>query len=205
MQIPRFPEFSHPLIQSLTHHSDQELLTLFKRHPEQGKYFIALFCRYSPIIYTLITPSARSPRQADYLFALTWREIFVQLPQLTLKAEPPFDSLQNWLIYTAAVCVNQAEFPPDEQINFDLKATPPPLWCYTEQALEQLPPMLRFVVVMTEKFGWDDTQIVTYLHQEGENVSLEDVTTYLHQGHQSLQDALPNDIHQIYLTHQNSA
>jgi hypothetical protein len=67
--IPTFPECSHPIVRSLAHYSDQELLTLFQRHPDEGQYFATIFCRYSPMLYTLIRHSARSPVQADYLFA----------------------------------------------------------------------------------------------------------------------------------------
>jgi hypothetical protein len=85
VQIPHFSESNHPIVKSLFHHSDQELLTLFQRYPEQGKYFTAIFCRYSPIVFTLIRHSARSPVQADYLFALTWRHIFYELRGLDLR------------------------------------------------------------------------------------------------------------------------
>lgn len=194
------PEFSHPLIQSLAHHSDRELLTLGQRHPEQGRYFIALYCRYSPMIHTLVTASARSPQNPDSLFALTWREIFQQLPQLTLNQAPPLDSFQNWLIHTVAVWMQtpSTDVPGD----YDL-TTPPPLGFYTEQALEQLPPRLRFVVVMTEKFGWSEAQILSHLRQE--DVSLEEVSTALHQGYQRLQDAIPEDVRQIYLAERTPA
>ena len=101
MQIPHFPEANHPLVKSLFHHSDPELLNLFQRNPDHGKYFTGIFCRYSPIVYTLIRHSARSPVQADYLFALIWRNIYYELGGLDLnQATPGSDSftLQNWLI-----------------------------------------------------------------------------------------------------------
>ena len=85
MQIPHFPEANHPLVKSLFHHSDQELLSLFQQYPDYGKYFTVIFCRYSPIVYTLIRHSARSPVQDDYLFALIWRNIYYELGGLNLN------------------------------------------------------------------------------------------------------------------------
>ncbi len=201
MQIPHFSESNHPLVKSLFHHSDRELLTLFQRHPEQGKYLTAIFCRYSPIVYTLIRHSARSPVQADYLFALTWRHIYYELGGLDLRntLAPEANSFQNWLINVTAVCINQADLPPVESIHYSLQAAPPPLWCYLEQALEQLPPALRLMVVMAQTFHWSETRIAAYLQAEGEAIAPAQVRVQLQEGYQLLETTLPEDIREIYL------
>ncbi|MBW4648983.1 MAG: sigma-70 region 4 domain-containing protein [Kastovskya adunca ATA6-11-RM4] len=201
MQIPHFPESSHPMVKSLFPHSDQELLTLFQHYPEQGKYFTAIFCRYSPIVYTLIQHSARSPVQADYLFALTWRHIYYELRGLDLRAEMASgtNSFQNWLINITAYCINQLELPPVESIQYNLQASSPPFWCYLEQALEQLPPEIRLMVVMAQTFHWSETRIAAYLQAEGEAIAPAEVRIYLQQGYQLLEAALPEDICAIYL------
>ena len=193
MQIPHFPESNHPIVKSLFHHSDQELLTLFQRYPEQGKFFTAIFCRYSPIVYTLIRHSARSPVQADYLFALTWRHIYYELGGLNLREDTGTEagSFQNWLINMTAVCINEAELPPVESIHYSLQAASPPLWCYMEQALEQLPPITRLMVLMAQTFHWSETRISAYLQAEGEMLSDADVKAQLLQGYHLLEVALP--------------
>lgn len=201
MDIPHFPESNHPLVKGLIHNSDADLLTLFQRYPEEGKYFTAIFCRYSPIVYTLIRHSARSPVQADYLFALTWRHIYYELGGLDLRnsPDPSASSFQNWLINMTAVCINQAELPPVESIHYSLQASPPPLWCYIEQALEQLPPILRLMVLMSQTFHWSETRIAAYLQAEGEAISPAAVKIKLVQGYHLLENALPDDIRAIYL------
>jgi hypothetical protein len=201
VQIPHFSESNHPIVKSLFHHSDQELLTLFQRHPEHGKYFTAIFCRYSPIVFTLIRHSARSPVQADYLFALTWRHIFYELNGLDLRDDntPGSNSFQNWLINMTAVCINQADLPPVESIHYNLKAAPPPFWCYLEQAMEKLPAVIRLMVVMAQTFHWSETRIAAYLQAEGEVISPAQVRIQLNQGYQLLEEALPDDIREIYL------
>lgn len=202
MQIPHFPEANHPLVKSLFHHSDQELLDLFQRHPEAGKYFTAMFCRYSPIVYTLIRHSARSPVQADYLFALTWRHIYYELGGLDLtKAESSKETLtlQNWLINMTAFCINDLELPPTEAIHYSLQATSPPLWCYIEQALEQMPPVLRLMVLMAQTFHWSETRIAAYLQAEGEAIAPVEVANFLQEGYLMLEDKLPADVRSIYL------
>lgn len=202
MQIPHFPEANHPLVKSLFHHSDQELLNLFQRHPEAGKYFTAMFCRYSPIVYTLIRHSARSPVQADYLFALTWRHIYYELGGLDLtntQSSKETLTLQNWLINMTAFCINEIKLPPTEAIHYSLQTTSPPLWCYIEQALEQLPPVLRLMVLMAQTFHWSETRIAAYLQAEGEAIAPSEVANYLQEGYLLLEEKLPTDVRIIYL------
>ncbi|MEI6441846.1 MAG: sigma-70 family RNA polymerase sigma factor [Nostocales cyanobacterium ELA583] len=202
MQIPHFPEANHPLVKSLFHHSDQELLSLFQQYPDYGKYFTVIFCRYSPIVYTLIRHSARSPVQADYLFALIWRNIYYELGGLDLnQATTDTESLtlQNWLINITAFHINEIELPPTEAIHYALKDTSPPLWCYVEQALDQLPPISRLIVLMAQTFHWSETRIAAYLQAEGEQISPAEVASSLQEGYEMLEDKLPEDIRAIYL------
>lgn len=201
MTIPTFPECNHALVKSLAHYSDQELLTLFQRHPDAGQYFAAIFCRYSPMVYTLIQHSARSPVQADYLFAQTWRHIFYELGGLDLRSptgEASF-TLQSWLLNVTAICINQAELPPVEAIHYNLQAAPPPLWCYMERALDQLPPVLRLIVLMAQTFGWSETRIAAYLQAEGDSMTPAEVKVRLQEGYQLLEENLPEDVRTIYL------
>ncbi|MHC5614677.1 MAG: sigma-70 family RNA polymerase sigma factor [Nostoc sp.] len=201
MQIPHFPEANHPLVKSLFHHSDNELLTLFQRYPDAGKYFTVIFCRYSPIVYTLIRHSARSPVQADYLFALTWRHIYYELGGLNLTDSQSGEealTMQNWLINMTAFCINEIKLPPTEAIHYSLQATSPPLWCYVEQALNQLPPVLRLMVLMAQTFHWSETRIAAYLQAEGEAIAPSEVANSLQEGYCMLEDKLPRDIRAIY-------
>ncbi|MBD2248564.1 sigma-70 family RNA polymerase sigma factor [Nostoc sp. FACHB-888] len=201
MQIPHFPEANHPLVKSLFHHSDHELLTLFQQNPDAGKYFTVIFCRYSPIVYTLIRHSARSPVQADYLFALTWRHIYYELGGLNLTASESGEealTMQNWLINMTAFCINEIKLPPTEAIHYSLQATSPPLWCYVEQALDQLPPVLRLIVLMAQTFHWSETRIAAYLQAEGEAIAASEVANFLQEGYRMLEDKLPTDIRAIY-------
>nr|WP_228035080.1 sigma-70 family RNA polymerase sigma factor [Oculatella sp. LEGE 06141] len=205
--IPSFPECSHSLVKSLHHYSDHELLTLFQRHPDTGQYFTAIFCRYSPIVYTLVRHSARSPVQADYLFATIWRHVHRELSGLDLRhyaqtqAEPGQLTLQSWLINMTAYCINTADLPSVESIHYSLQAASPPLWCYVEQALDQLAPVQRLMILMAQTFRWSETRIAAYLQAEGEAISPAEVRTQLQVCYQQLERILPDDIRAIYLQH----
>lgn len=201
VQTLHLSESNHPLVKSLSHHSDQELLTMFQNHPDRGKYFVTIFCRYALIVYTLVSHSVRSPVQAEYLFSQTWRHIFYEMRGLNLRESQDIQgeaTLQNWLINITAVCINRAELPPVESIQYSLKAAPSPLWCYVGQALDQLDPLLRLAVVMAQTFHWSETRIAAYLQAEGEAISPNEVKDVLKQGYEQLQGNLPEDIRAIY-------
>lgn len=197
--IPTFSEANHPIVKALFHHSDQELLTLFQRYPDSGQFFTALFCRYSPLVYSLITRSARSPVQAEYLLALIWRHVFHELAGVDLRAFSQGTTFQTWLLAVTASGINEAELPAVEEIHYDIRACSPPFWCYLDRALEQMPPALRLMVVMAQTFHWSETRIAAYLQAEGEEISPEEVKARLQEGYQALEKLLPEDIRTIYL------
>jgi hypothetical protein len=202
MQLSTFSESHHPLVVALNHHSDRDLLTLFQRHPDRGKYFVAIFCRYAPIVHALIRHSVRSSVQADYLFAVTWRHIYYELGGLNLHEQSTDgkpNTLQNWLIHVSAVCINRVALPPVEQIHYSLQKASPPLWCYLEQALGRLHPVQRLIVLMAQTFHWSATRIAAYLQAEGEYFNVQEVNQQLQAAYQALEEVLPDDIRQIYL------
>jgi len=206
VNVPNFPECDHKLVQSLYHLSDQELVRLFQQNADSGRYFTAIFCRYSPMVYSLIRHSARSPIQAEYLFALTWRHILHELGGVDCtmtngkKAEGKAGfSLQNWIINVTALCINQAVVPEVESIHYSLDKASPPFWCYVGQALDQLPPTERLILVMALTFRWSETRIAAYLQAEGEKLSAAQVLDQLGMAYQHLEAALPDDIRTIYL------
>lgn len=199
MDIPNFPECDHAIVKSLFEYSDYDLVQQLKQHPDEGKYFTAVFCRYSPVVYTLIRHSARSTVQSEYLFALTWRHILYELSGLDLPAEPPADfSLQAWLVNLTAACINQAALPDVEEIHYSLQDASPPLWCYVTQAMERLQPLHRLVIVMAQTFRWSNTRIAAYLQAEGQRISPKSVAALLTDAQRSLSTALPSDIQSIY-------
>ena len=218
MEIPSFPECKHSIVSALARHTDQELLTLFQRKPESGQYFVAIFCRYSPIVYTLIQHSARSPVQANYLFAMTWRHIYHELRGVELRdflmnpsasesersVESDSDArnsltLQNWLINITAVCINKSQLPPTEAIHYSMSKASPPLWCYLEQALNQLPPTHRLVLLLAQTFHWSKPRISAYLQAEGEPLSRNQLDRILDESYAQLSSSLPEDIQEIYV------
>jgi hypothetical protein len=186
----------------VSHLSDEKLLALFQDYPDCGLYFTAIFCRYSGLVYSLIQYLAKAPLQVDYLFALTWRTIFYELKALKLDDMAHTNasqSLQSWLLDVTGACINQLKVPPEESVRYSMKLSSPPMWCYVENALEQLPPKFRLVLLMAHTCQWSDTLIASYLQAEGDALTAADVPNLLQDAYRLLDVYLPEDIRTIYL------
>ncbi len=199
LTIPTFPEANHQILRSLTVYSDRELVSLHKIHPEQGKFFTAFFCRYSSIVYSVVRHAVASERQADYLFALAWQDIFHYLRSVKLAVDPDSTNWQNWAIDITARTIDRAEIPAPDRINYDLATAPPPLRCYLERGLDFLAPLVRTIVVMHQCFKWNEQRICAYLQGEGAKIDVDRIPDYLAEGYRQLEANLPQDIQEIYL------
>jgi hypothetical protein len=207
MRVPEFPEAQHSIVQALSAHSDRELVYGFQQHPEEGQFFVAIFCRYAGLSYVLIRNMARAALQTDYLFARVWRNIFFELiyldPGEPLEGTDDF-SLQTWVFNKTALCINQEEAPSIESVQYALDTAPPPLWCYLQVALDHLPPLQRLVLVLSQTFHWSDTRIAGFLQSEGELIEREALPQIKGEAHEALIQTLPQDIKAIYLTPQSA-
>jgi hypothetical protein len=72
------------------------------------------------------------------------------------------------------------------------------LWCYLDQALDRLPPLLRLMLIMAQTFRWSETRIAAYLKAEGERLSPSQISPQLEQAYALLEAEIPPDIHLIY-------
>jgi hypothetical protein len=199
LTIPTFPEANHQILRSLTVYSDRELVSLHTLHPEQGKFFTAFFCRYSSIVYSVVRHAVESERQANYLFALAWQDIFHQLRSVKLSADPDAINWQNWAIDITAGTIDRVEVPAADRVNYELATAPPPLRCYLERGLDLLAPLVRTIVVMHQCFKWNEQRICAYLEGEGEKIAVDRIPLYLAEGYRQLEANLPQDIQEIYL------
>ena len=199
LSTPTLPEAKHEIVESLARYSDRELISLHQRHPQEGKFFTALFCRYAPIVYSLVQQAAESPIQADYLLALVWKQIFQELQRVQINPEAASTIWQNWFVDLTGKALAQIDIPAPAQIRYSITDAPPPLWCYLQQGLDRLPPLLRSIVVMSHSLKLSEQRISAYLKGEGQDVSATDIPAYLAEGEGQLEAALPQDIRDIYL------
>ncbi len=200
MKLPEFPEADHPLVRECQGLSDLELVQRFQTQPDHGRYFVAIFCRYGSLTYSLLRNKAKVTMQVDYLFARMWRNIFYEMRHLPTDGSNPNDfSLQTWIINKIALCINQEEAPAIETIQYSLEAATPPLWCYLQMALEELPPLSRLLLTLSQVFRWPESRIAAVLQAEGEDVESGQIQPKIRYAYRRLQEALPQDICTIYL------
>lgn len=202
MSVPEFLEAQHPLIQALCNEGDRSLVHSFQQNPSEGRYFTAIFCRYSGLTYVLIRNMARAALQTDYLFARVWRNIFFELTYLNVGAPGASGtdefSLQTWIFNKAALCVNQEEAPSIESVQYTLSVASPPLWCYLQTALDQLPALHRLVLALSETFHWSESRIMGFLEAEGQTIDAQVLAQTQAEAYQRLIEAIPQDIQSIY-------
>ena len=199
---PQFPESLHPTVAALADRSDLELLAAFQQFPDSGRYFIALFCRYGPLLYALVARAATEPVRVDYLFAMSWRHIFYELRGLDVyQLETAGEvSLRSWLVDMVGFCTQRVALPPAEAITYDLAAAPPPLWCHLESALDTLSPLERLTVLLTQSGDWDLARVAAWVAENGtETPSISDLEACSQAAYQQLERALPSDVREIYL------
>ncbi|MCM1981665.1 sigma-70 family RNA polymerase sigma factor [Lyngbya confervoides] len=202
MKLPDFFESSHPLIESLQDQSDEQLLQDFQTQPSQGRFFIAIFCRYAPLTYALLSQKAGSSLQVEYLFAKAWRNLFFELRALDFhsSSSSPGLTLQDWIFEKIAVSIHTDPVPSIEEVPYSLATAPFPLWCYLQIALDQLPPRPRLLLVLTYLFHWSAHKIVSFLAAEGEELAPAQLDRELIEASDGLLAAIPEDIQEIYLT-----
>jgi hypothetical protein len=199
LPLPPIPETNHALIKPLIPKSDRELVQLFQQNADQGKYFVAIFCRYASIVYALANAASKSPVQSDFLFAKTWEAIHHELRLLDVPTVLGEMTLQGWLVNITALTINRLELPAVENIQYSLHQTSPVFWCYLHQALNLLPGDLRLILLLAQTFRWSPMRIAAYLHAEGESFSAADVMQRLGRAYRLLADNIPADVREIYL------
>lgn len=204
MKLPDFLESSHPLVSPLLNWSDEELVTAFQNNPQEGKFFIAIFCRYAALTYSLLTNKAPSQIQVDYIFAKVWRNLFFELRTLTPEkmhgSNPKNQGLQAWIFNKTALSIHAESIPAIEDIPYCMETAPLPFWCYTQIALDTITPISRLVLVLSQTFRWPQTKIMSFLKAEGQNLSPSEFEKMLAHAQTELLHALPSDVQDIYTT-----
>ncbi len=197
MTIPSFAEAHHELVRDVQHYSDAALVRSHRQEALQAKFFVALFCRYSSITYSIIQHVAGEQIQVDYLFALAWQRIFDRLEQLE---DREIDKIQwqNWIVSTAGELMSTDQLPASDRITYRLQEVSPPLRCFVERSLKLMQPLLRLVLIMSERWQWSTGKISSQLAAEGEDVSDIDVPLYISESQKAFNKTLPIDLLDIY-------
>jgi hypothetical protein len=196
VQIPTFAEAHHESILALGQYTDAELIQNHLQEPEKAQYFVAFFCRYSSIVYSIIQHVAGEQIQIDYVFALAWQRVFDRLQELD---DPQISKIiwQQWVVNVAGELVGPQKLPAVDEISYRLSEVSPPLRCYTNRSLGLIQPLLRLVFIMGQQ-RWSSQRIAAALQAEGEDLAEMDVPLYLAEAQKSFEKTLPIDLWEIY-------
>ena len=202
MKLPDFLESSHPLISPLLEWSDKDLVRAFQENPQEGRYFIAIFCKYAALSYSLLTNKAPSQIQVDYIFAKVWRNLFFELrtlpPEKMHGSNPNNLGLQAWIFNKTAMSIHSEDIPSIEDIPYVMDAAPLPFWCYIQIALDQVSPLSRLLLVLSETFRWSPAKILSFMKMEGEEFNSSQLEAALNKANEELRAVMPYDVQEIY-------
>lgn len=202
MKLPDFIESSHPLVSPLLDWRDEQLVSSYQTCPNEGKFFVAIFCRYAALTYSLLTNKAPSQIQVDYIFARVWRNLFFELrtlaPEQMHGSNPNNQGLQAWIFNKTALSIHADAIPSIEEIPYSMEIAPLPYWCYLQIALDRISPLSRLLLVLSQTFRWPHSKIISFLSSEGEIMTAKDLDSALNQAKTELADAIPEDVQDIY-------
>jgi len=207
MNFLYIPEATHPLIHPLLQINDSNLVELLQNHPYNGKYFVAIFCRYHHKIRLLIQKITEqkfinlSENKITAIAYFVWKEIahfLVNFDQENLSNMEK-ESLYVWLHKFVEDLLNHHQFSDTYLDKQNLPFNLFPLYFYTEIALNLLEPQERLILVTQDKFAWGKKQIINYLEAKGEFITEDQIQSIYNQAHQKILKFIPSDINLIYL------
>ncbi|MEM9137799.1 MAG: sigma-70 family RNA polymerase sigma factor [Cyanobacteria bacterium P01_F01_bin.42] len=215
MKLTDFLESSHPLISPLLDWDDTQLVAAFQQRPQEGKFFVAIFCKYAALTYSLLVNKAPTQIQVEYMFAKVWRNLFLELRSLSLEqldddaSNSPTASnnqvLQGWIFNRTALSIHTEQVPSIEAIPYSMDVAPLPFWCYVQTALDSISPLSRLTLVLTQTFRWPQAKILSFLAAEGTSLTRAELAELLTEAQTELNDAMPTDIQDIYGVKESAA
>jgi hypothetical protein len=184
------------MVRGLASYSDYQLLELFQANPLSARYFVGLFCRYSPLVETLL-PEFKSSKTQILWQQYLWQHLHGWFLQVRLQ---PNEGLSLSLQEEIRHCLDEFSIPDEQSLSEGEAILSPVLNCYLMLGLTSLAPPLRFILVLHDRFHWSVPQISAQLEREGYASSVEEVQAKIEEARQLLFQAIPVDIRALYLT-----
>ena len=184
---------AHSTVSDWLQRTTAEIQQAFQADPWQAiAPFVALYERFAQPLAALARDRYPAPTQADFAEVKAWQQIWQTLQQ----AETP------WELTDYQACAedywSELWLPPTEAIAYDRDSMPPPLWIYTQAAIEQLPGIDRLLLVLTYTYRWSIPQVVEQLQLLGHRLAELQVRSLLEIAEVRLLAALPPDLLTIY-------
>lgn len=188
-------ECQSSMVRGLASYSDHKLLELFQSNPLSARYFVGLFCRYAPLVDSLL-PEVASAQTRILWQQYLWQHLHTWFLQVRLKAGDLSLRVQEEICQ----CLDGSDFPDEQSLAGCETTLSPVLSCYLCLGLASLTPPLRFILVLHDRFHWSVPQIVAQLEREGYASSIEEIQNKVEEARQLLFQTIPVDIRALYLT-----
>jgi len=193
-----FPELNHELIIPLQPFSDQELWQFWTTYPHQHRYLVMIFFRYAFFPCQVVSSENNIELSATYL-ELLWFFIFDRINEYqedkTIILSELIANLTKQFLWEERLIISSTNSQKD---NSELRYFP--LKYYLENNLDRLSNLERMILVVKDKFNWEDETISQYLQQQKQRITLAEIKAYYTQAHSHLINNLPIDIISIYLS-----
>jgi hypothetical protein len=170
---------------------DTELVALAIAKPQEGRYFLALYCRHRGLVESLLKPDKRSPEVIS-LEATLWSQVYDDLRQFDLRK----DRFVSWLVTHVAKTLTK--IPDELPLSLRSGRVPIPLVPFLRRALDELPQPQRLLLILREIMDFPVSEILEMLDKEGYTLTEEELTTQLQRANYQVLGTLPQDIYTIY-------
>ena len=180
-------------VRALSSKEDTELVSLAVAQPQEGRYFLALYCRHQALVQSLLKYGpVTMPLELVGLQATLWSQVYRELPQFDTRRE----RFISWLVTRIARTLVKVpnELPPYLRSG----EVPVPLVPFLRDALDELSQPKRLLLVLCDVLDVPAAEAINTLSREGYILTSEDLSAQLHQARRQVLQALPQDIYSIY-------
>ena len=176
---------------ALSGKDDTELVALAIARPQEGRYFLALYCRHRGLVESLLKPNKTSA-EIIHLEATLWSQVYDDLRQFDLLQ----DRFVSWLVTHVARTLTK--IPDELPLSLNSGKIPVSLVPFLRRALDQLPQPQRLLLILREIMDFPISEMLEMLDKEGYTLTEEELATQLQRANHQVLAALPQDIYSIY-------
>jgi hypothetical protein len=176
---------------TLSGKDDTELVALAMARPQEGRYFLALYCRHRGLVESLLKPDKKSAEVIS-LEATLWSQVYDDLRQFDLRQ----DRFVSWLVTHVAKTLTK--IPDELPLSLRSGRVPVPLVPFLRRAIDDLPQPQRLLLILREIMDFPISEMLEMLDKEGYTLTEEELTTQLQRANYRVLGALPQDIYTIY-------
>jgi hypothetical protein len=176
---------------ALSGKDDTELVALANARPQEGRYFLALYCRHRGLVESLLKPDKKSSKTIS-LEATVWSRVYDDLPQFDLRQ----DRFVSWLVTHVAETLTK--IPDELPLSLRSARVPVSLVPFLRHALDELPQPQRLFLILHEIMNLSISRMLEMLDEEGYTLTEEELIAQLQRANCQVLGALPQDIYSIY-------